>query len=289
MYIYSISCTQTHTTSSSLPIFRIAINLSIHLSDVFLNIFFQTPSTTPKRKKEGIIPCMKYNHSLYMPVTSVHDITTYLWLTSQFSNREVVNVTSFPMVGLIGPAKCTPRLRLAQSPRRTSWPESMAKERNSKIQVDTGFPMNFFTSQNTDGMVEWMDSFWDTASSSSPSGDQKYPCFFFEGSIGWMDKIGRSLTWWTHVYIWIYPNMNEYENLQYTVANSNVWSFPSVCTAFWWRSLHFWNVMTHQVDISSHMHFWGNRQTKTCLRWSLNPFCSVQLQKGEWYGCTPNV
>lgn len=66
--------TQTHTTSSSLPIFRIAINLSIHLSDVFLNIFFQTPSTTPKRKKEGIIHCMKYNHSLYMPVTLVHDI-----------------------------------------------------------------------------------------------------------------------------------------------------------------------------------------------------------------------
>ena len=159
-----------------------------------------------------------------MPVTLVHDITTYLWLTSQFSNREVVNVTSFPMVGLIGPAKCTPRLRLAQSPRRTSWPESMAKERNSKIQVDTGFPMNFFTSQNSDGMVEWMDSFWDTASSSSPSGDQKYPFFFSKGRSGGWTKLGAR---WhgermcTFEYTRIWMNMRIY-SIQLPIPTSEI-------------------------------------------------------------------
>ena len=244
-----------------------------------------------------------------MPVTLVHDITTYLWLTSQFSNREVVNATSFPMVGLIGPAKCTPRLRLAQSPRRTSWPESMAKERNSKIQVDTGFPMNFFTSQNSDGMVEWMDSFWDRASSSSPSGDQKYPCF--KTVMEWLNEwipFGTGLhhhhqvaTRNIHVFFrrvdrvdgqnWalvdmvnacVHLNIPEYEWIwEFTVYSCQFQrlKLPIRLQCFWWRSLHFWNVMSHQVDKSSHMHFWGNRQTKTCLRWSLNPFCSVQLPK----------
>lgn len=222
-----------------------------------------------------------------MPVTLVHDIRTYLWLTSQFSKREVVNVTSFRMVGLIGPAKCTPRLRLAQSPRRTSWPESMAKERNSKIQVDTGFPgisYEFLTSQNSDGMVEWMDSCWYTASSSSPSGDQKSMFFSKSRSGGWA-KLGSR---WHGERMCTFEYIRIWEFTVYSCQFQRL-KFPIRLQCFWWRSLHFWNVMTHQVDISSHMHFWGNRQTKTCLRWSLNPFRSVQLQKGEWYGCTPNV
>ena len=252
---YTVYHAHKHTNTHHilfLPIFRIAINLSIHLSDVFINIFFQTPSTTPKRKKEGIIHCMKYNHSLYMPVTLVHDITTYLWLTSQFSNREVVNATSFPMVGLIGPAKCTPRLRLAQSPRRTSWPESMAKERNSKIQVDTGFPMNFFTSQNSDGMVEWMDSFWDRASSSSPSGDQKYPCFFSKGRSGGWTKLGAR---WhgermcTFEYTRIWMNMRIY-SIQLPIPTSEA-SHPfamllvEITTFLKCHESSSWQIITH--------------------------------------------